>query len=215
MTVKHAVLGFGLFVAAAIGCGSSGGAGNDGGGSGGGNGNMCVPNSGTCTQSELNTYNNCVQNACNTQFVTCYGTGYKSGSFSGPCGSYMQCQSACACTDTACRNACTIPATCTSCLTTIGTCTVSAACTVPACLGGGFDGGIPGLDGGIPGLDGGFPFDGNFPFDAGNYTCADLTTCCNAIADAQQKQACQLIVSLNNTQACSAAVGTYKGTLCP
>jgi hypothetical protein len=207
MTVKHAVLGFTLFAVAAVGCGSSGGSngGNDGGGAGGGGGgNMCAPTgASSCTQAEVNTYNTCVQNACNTQFVACYGPNYKSGSFGGACASYAQCQNACGCTDTTCRNACTIPATCMSCLTTIGTCTVSSGCAIPACFGGGFDGGIPGLDGG-------------FPFDAGNFTCADLTACCNAITDADEKQGCQLIVSVNNQLACSLAVSGYKTEgLCP
>jgi hypothetical protein len=220
MTAKHVALGFGLSLAAALGCGSSGGGGgNDGGGSGGSGGNMCAPNTGTsCTQAEINTYNTCVQNACNSEFVTCYGPSYKSGTFSGVCASYMQCQNACACTDTACRSACVIPAGCTSCLTAIGTCSVGSGCTIPACLsGGGFDGGIPGLDGGFPGLDGGLPgFDGSLPFDAGNFTCADLTACCNAITDAQQKQGCQAVVTVNNNQICSATLGTYKmGGICP
>jgi hypothetical protein len=212
MKTAHVVLGL-VFAGAIAGCGSSSGSGSGdgGGGSGGtGGGNMCTPTpAGTsCTQAELNAYSNCLQNACNSQYVTCFGPSYKQGVPGGTCSSYAQCQNACGCTDAACRNACTVPAACMTCLSTIATCSLGANCTIPPCALG--DASIPTFDGNIPGLDGGFPF------DAGNATCADLTSCCNAITEANTKMACQQVVATGQNQVCSASLGTFRSAgLCP
>lgn len=161
-----------------------GGGGSNNNGSGGGP-KMCAPANTNCTQAEQNAYSNCVTTACDTQYKECLGPNYRSGNFSGACGTYIQCFNACACNDTACFVACGQPDTaCQTCLLSFTSC--SASCTVPACYtSGGGTGGTSG-GGGNSGSGGNSGGGGS----GGGLTCADLLTCCNTIADANAKAQC-------------------------
>lgn len=183
---------------------------------------MCAPATSTCTQAETNAYSTCLSNACNSSFAACYGPNYKTGSYSGPCATYLTCVSKCACGDTACEVACTMDATCQTCETGIFSCVLGASCTPPACYAGtsgtggtsgggsggtsGGTGGFTGFDGSIPGLDGGF-----------SGTCANLLACCNATS-AQLKPACMMayasILSTGDT-GCGIVFTEIKSTYCP
>lgn len=178
--------------------GASGSGGRSGGGSGGGGGGQnpatCAPAGSTCTPAETNSYNTCLENACNTQYTACYGPNYRNGVFAGSCGSsaYFQCITACGCNpSTSCILGCgtSIPAACVQCSLNLDACITDSACTRPACYGGGAgpDGGTPNFDGGLPGFDGSIPgFDGGF-----SGTCADLARCCGSITQTQVKALCQ------------------------
>lgn len=162
----------------AIGCASSsspsdGGSSDSGTSSGRTKTGEC-PTSG-CTEAEQNDYATCLTTACDAQYKDCLGSSYMSGTWGGKCQAYMTCNTACSCSDTACRTACGLPsADCTACFVTLGKCTSSAACTAPKCAS---------ADGGVG--DGGLVPDG-----ATGKTCADLKTCCDAIADATKKASC-------------------------
>jgi hypothetical protein len=186
----------------------------------------------TCTQAELDGYSACFATACDPTFQMCYGPGYKSGQYSGPCGTYETCASKCACNDTACTSACgTTPTDCTSCLAGLLSCAFS--CPLPACftsgLGGSFGGfggsfgGFGGSFGGFGGSFGGFGLGGSFGGlglggSSGSGTClADGVACCNRAAAANQTActtAYQAIAALGET-ACAAGLPTLKSTYCP
>ena len=174
----------------------------------------------TCTQAELDAYSTCFATACDATFQMCYGPGFKSGQFSGACGTYEACASKCACDDTACASACgTPPAACTTCLAGLLSCAFS--CPLPcatAGLGGSFGGlgrSFGGLGGSFGGLGGSF---GGLGGSSGSGTClADALACCNRAAAANQTActtAYQAITALGET-ACAAGLPTLKSTYCP
>jgi hypothetical protein len=213
--MRHSQILVGLVFAAVLGflvgsCGSS---------SPSGKGLMCPPGStGSCTQAELDTYDNCVIGQCGSTLTTCYGSGYQSGSFSGPCGTFGSCISKCGCTDTACKTACGQPSSdCQSCLTPFTACILSSSCTLPACLlSGGGAGGTSGGAGGRTGGAGGFT--GSLGGSTGTTgTCADLLACCNA-ASATLKPTCMTeynaVVSMGDAT-CGALLGGIKSAICP
>lgn len=125
-------------------------------------------NTTSCTQAELDAYGQCPMNNCDAELQECFGPGYKTGSFSGACSTYITCTQKCGCGDTACAQACGTPdAACTSCLQKYSTCT-QAKCPPPACLTGGSSGSS----------------------GAGGKTCAQLQTCCNGLTDSAKKTQC-------------------------
>src|SRR5215467_13900780 len=58
----------------------------------------------TCTG--VDTFESCLESHCDSQAKACYGSGYKSGNFSGPCGPFISCISQCNCGDTTCQSGC-------------------------------------------------------------------------------------------------------------
>ncbi|MDB5215066.1 MAG: hypothetical protein JWO86_2993, partial [Myxococcaceae bacterium] len=60
----------------------------------------------TCTQAETDSYNSCLTTMCDAQYQAALGSGYKTGSYGGACGTYITCTQACACNDTACYMKC-------------------------------------------------------------------------------------------------------------
>jgi hypothetical protein len=109
--------------------GSSGGSGfKDCGGSSG------TPGTETCTEAEMKPYVECVTAQCDPKYKECYGPNYQTGSFSGPCGSYIECTQKCECNDTACIMACKTDAACATCLERASSC--SQGCSLPACASG-------------------------------------------------------------------------------
>jgi hypothetical protein len=180
--VSAAVFGFAL-----ASCGGDSGSGGPGGGSAT-SGLFCpTSNASSCKQADVDAYGSCVQGRCGTQMKACFGDNFQSGTFAGPCGTWIGCYGKCACGDTACRGACGLPSgECTTCLQTVTTCTNSSGCTAPVCSPSGADAGSPPAGG----------------------TCADLQTCCNAITNAQVKAGC----NANATSGASAG-GQYCGSV--
>jgi hypothetical protein len=176
-----------------VGCGS-------GGGSAPSASNLTCPSSSQCSQSEIQQYGTCIENACDSAYTTCFGSGYKNAMFSGPCGTYYNCLAACSCNDNGCRTNCGIaPADCQLCIgNTITPCVQSSGCTEPACGGSTGTGGTTGTN---------------------QLTCADLMTCCAAIKDATQKSVCQMEYTLalpDGNVICDPFVRGYKEEgLCP
>lgn len=215
-----------LVFAAALGFGL----GNCGGSSGGGGPTACPSGStANCTQAELSQYTSCIESKCGSSLQTCFGAGYQSGNYGGVCGAtYETCVQKCGCNNSPCVVACGAPsADCQSCLLDVGTCIGGASCEQPACAGtsagtggavgggaGGHVGGIGGFVGSLGGFLGGL---GGITGTSG--TCADLMTCCNAIADAQTKSAClteygQILPS--GDSACGILVAAFRANaLCP
>lgn len=174
--------------------GENGNGTGDGGGTGNGDGNGsgfkdCSGGNGSgeeskCTQQELQAYSSCISTNCDSTYKECYGDDYKSGSFSGACGDYIGCINACACSDVSCYQKCPQPsAACTSCSEKLSTC--SQKCTVPDCM-------KPDIDSGT----------GN------GKTCADLSTCCEGIEDADMKSACEQAAAGGNETVCSSLYGS-------
>jgi hypothetical protein len=167
------------------GSGLGGASGSPGGGAGGALANpnptgLCPADTATCTQVEWNAYTTCIANACDSQYQVCLGAGYRSGTFTGPCGPWAQCLSGCGCGNAGCRAACPDQtADCASCYASVSTCLLS--CNIPACA---VTAGAPdaGAGGGTDAASGGDA--------AAGANCAALLACCNAISDPTQKSDC-------------------------
>jgi hypothetical protein len=237
-TTLAVVTGMGLGY---VGCGSSSSS-NDGGGGSGGTGALGCLNpgasNGSCSASDLNAYDTCVLDKCQSPISSCFGD-LKGGHYGGACGTWFSCFASCGCSasNIGCLTSCgEPPAACVACQQTVDDCQKSSGCAKPACLqtpdGGAvpnLDAGvvIPGFDGSLPGFDGGIPdvridldaFGGNLDalggiLDAlGSHTCADLTACCNGMPDGIQKQICVQEASAagSNNFTCSAL---YAGFNC-
>jgi hypothetical protein len=138
-------------------------------------------------------YSDCVLEKCESKYTECYGANWKTGTFAGPCGSYMTCINACACDDVACYGKCAQPTReCSTCLQGATSC--ASSCTAPACASAGTSSGGGG--------------------DGTTKTCAQLQACCNAKADADAKAQClQTYDGLkdNGDTGCNA----LYGTMCP
>jgi hypothetical protein len=174
--------------------GTSGGAGTSGGTSSNGlkDCNAESSSSSTCTAAETKTYSDCINDKCGAKFTECYGPGYKTGDFSGPCGTYIKCTQACPCNDTACFQKCGTPdAACTTCIQGVGTC--SSACTAPACMTSGSSSSSSGSSGSVA------------------HSCADLKACCDKIADPDKQTECNQTYSAVKASepSCSAIYSTY------
>jgi hypothetical protein len=177
-----------------------------GGTSGGGvvGGSKCGSTSGstsTCTQAETDAYNSCLTGMCDSQYQAALGSGYKTGSYGGACGTYITCTQACACNDTACYMKCGQPdSACTTALTAASTCAQSK-CPAPACLSPKTDGGTSGTSGSSGGT---------------THTCAELMACCAAIADASMKSSCDqtYMAVMSSEPGCNAVYPQYAAS-CP
>lgn len=80
-------------------------------------------------------YDTCQQNACGAKYEACLGSGYLTGSFSGPCQSTMECLLSCSCDDSACSLACFQNAStaCADCMEAASDCEERSGCVEPAC----------------------------------------------------------------------------------
>lgn len=127
----------------------------------------CTTDTGPCSQAEVNQYGACIADRCDAAYQACFGATYRTGSFSGPCGTYYNCLGRCGCNDSACRVACGVaPTTCQVCIANkIATCANSSACQRPSCSG---------------------------PAPPGGNTCADLLRCCQSITDKFTRDLCVL-----------------------
>ena len=142
---------------------------------------------GTCTAEQNKAYGDCVLAKCDSTYQMCLGSGYKSGSFSGPCGSWIGCYAKCNC-DKACQQQCGLPpAECQTCLfEKVTPCATSSGCMAPVCTGGGTggSGGSTGTGGGGGGST------GTGGSGGGGSACTDLMKCCASATNAQIKTAC-------------------------
>jgi hypothetical protein len=190
--------------------GSSSGGSSSGGSSSGGFKQCASPTQSSCSQADLDTYNNCVLAACDADYKECYGSNYKSGDFSGgSCSSLIACESKCACNDTACSAAClkgpdggiAIDPTCSACSQKLGTCVSGTTCTVPACMKTGSSSGTSGTSGSS---------------GSSGQTCATLQACCDKITDATFKSACQSAhdSASGNDATCNTLYPSFK-SYCP
>lgn len=154
----------------------------------------------SCTQAEVDTYEQCVMNACDAEMKQCFGSGYRSGSYGGPCGSWLTCSAKCACNDNACEQKCQPENACMDCIAGTSKCTESAKCTRPACMTGG-----------------GSKSDAGSTQDASAYeaACADLMTCCDALTDAAAQDVCYK-QAIDNPAGCAQKKVDYqKAGMCP
>lgn len=179
--------------------GGPSGGGTSGGGTSGSTGSAiknCSTSSdkSTCTDAEIKPYSDCINDKCGAKFAECYGPGYKTGNFGGPCGTYITCSNACACNDTTCYQKCGTPApACSTCLQGVGTCT--SACTAPACATASTS-----SSSGGPGAK----------------SCADLKACCDAIVDPAKKTECnQTYSAVKASEASCNAIYTTYAAQCP
>ena len=102
---------------AAMACGgddsdSGGGTGGGTAGTGGGSGG-CDPVGGS---NDCPAYVDCAQDKCMAEYKQCLGDNFMSGTFGGPCKTYMECVVGCNC-DATCQQGCTMDASCQSCMT--------------------------------------------------------------------------------------------------
>ena len=209
MASTRIVLGMGLATAAlalVVACsgtstGSSSGASGTSGGTSGGSGvNKCAGTSSSkCTSAEIQPYTDCVTSKCDAPFTQCYGAGWKTGSYSGPCATYITCVSGCACGDTGCITNCPRPTTeCSTCLESASSC--SSPCTLPACATAGSSSGTSGSTSGTSGASG-----------TTGKTCAQLAACCASQSGSAQ-MACQGAydaIKNNGDATCNAAYSPY------
>ena len=190
------ILGTALAASAlAVACSSSTTGSGSSGGTSGSSGtftsgiNKCGGTSSTnCTPEQVKQYDECFATACDSKFAECYGAGWKSGTYAGPCGTYIACFNACACGDTACFTKCPDPsAECSDCRIRSSSC--SDGCKLPTC-------GTASTSGGT--------------------ACADLATCCAKIESPSFKQNCDQSKETAGTDndLCKTFVGIYK-TGCP
>ena len=155
----------------------------------------------TCTQAETDSYNSCLTTMCDAQYQSALGAGYKTGSFGGACGTYINCTQACACNDTACYMKCGQPdAACTTALTNASTCAMTK-CPPPSCLSAGKDAGTSGTSGSSGGA---------------THSCAELMACCAKITDASVKSSCEQTYTavMSSESSCNAVYPSYAGS-CP
>ena len=141
----------------------------------------------TCTGEAA--YDNCVQDACDDTFKSCFGTGYASGSYGGACGSVVTCMFGCACGDTACELACAQNASseCITCYDEADACVEQSGCEEPQCSTGSSTGGSGGSSGSAGGSSGGGT--GGSTASVCPYTVASLscTTACDQLREIAAK----------------------------
>lgn len=201
------VLGALVVCVAVAACGDDdSGASNKG---GGGSASTCDPaNTSGGDTPECLAYSKCEQQACDAEYKQCLGPGYASGQFGGECSEYMSCVAQCNC-DKACTQQCfpKLAGACQTCFTgTLGACTQSnCQAEQKACSdsqkGAGGAGGTNG-SGGAGGTSSG----------AG---CAELSTCCPQLQNADQKSSCEQLVATKADAQCGAVLQGFKsGALC-
>lgn len=136
----------------------------------------------------------CMQSQCGAQLAECYGSGYASGNFGGPCGPVIQCQCSCPEGDLGCIVACGSKggSACETCAAKIGSCEKTKCAS--AC------GSSSTPDSGTPPSAGG---------------CENLgTNCCPKISDAEAKQGCEELAGMGDDGMCDQAFDSWDGILC-
>jgi len=98
--------------------------------------NQEEPDYGTCTETEISDYVDCVESTCGDQYRTCLGENYMQGDFTGgKCQNMMECSVGCKCDDTTCQQQCgtkILEGGCMGCMTNMGNCAIPC---IPSCMG--------------------------------------------------------------------------------
>ena len=93
-------------------------------------GHSCTTEKSDCPQASIDKYSTCVVTTCDSTYKACFGDGYASGTFGGPCKELLGCAMVCASCDQACIQKCSdqfLVGTCKDCITgPLTTCVVSA-----------------------------------------------------------------------------------------
>lgn len=156
------------------------------------NGDTCENGEGTCTdQAEIDAYSDCIITTCDAEYKQCFGDGYLTGSFGGPCADLMTCANSCQDCDQTCLKACSdqsFAGACQDCVVgPILDCVIDALttgkCTLP-CIGGGSSG-----------------------------VCDNLKACCESLTDSQEQADCLQTyngVKLGGDMPCGSALGVYQ-----
>lgn len=157
-------------------------------------GQSCANGESSCQdQAAIQEYSDCAVETCDGEYKQCFGDGYLSGAFGGPCQGLMECANQCQDCDQACLQACSdqhYPGACEECiLGPIFDCVVDAltsgTCKIPC---------GPSSSGGV---------------------CDDLKACCNSIAEQDKKDECLGFhdqVKLAGDQGCKGPLDTYKAS---
>jgi hypothetical protein len=172
----------------------------------------------SCSQADLDAYAACPHQQCGDQLDACKGA----------CQAQVDCVSACACDDTACRTKCVASDDCKTCMVGAAKCTVQK-CPQPACMKGASSGGTSsGASGGTSsggtssgssggtssgGTSSGGTTDGGTSSGSsgGTTACTDLQTCCNKIpASDSDKTLCNDTVA-NDPASCASELAYYQG----
>jgi hypothetical protein len=232
-------IGF-LAVVGVVGIACSSSSNNGAAGPGSGNGmfvDNCTSTGAPQTCTGTAQFDSCIMGACDTQIQAALGPSYASGTFTGPCASYLNCFKGCPCNANypACRTACgqQMTAACQAPGLALNNCMSAAPCTDPVCTStgagggagaggyaggyGGYAGGLGGYAGGLGGYAGGLGGTAGVGGGTGTYTCAQLSACCARITDPNYvaiKNACTTTVGYAMDAACSAVYTTYL-TYCP
>ena len=170
----------------------------------------------TCTG--VDAFESCVESHCDSQAQACYGSGYKSGSYGGPCGGFLGCVTKCACGDTSCQSGCLSQLTsdCSTCSQTFSSCQQSSGCAQPVCTGGSStpDGPLFSFPDAPVGPHADAPPGGGGGADApaGGSECSLLAACCPKLPSAEQP-VCTQVAGAGNEQACQITLTTF-GAAC-
>ena len=147
---------------------------------------------GSCSEQQIKDYSQCVEQACQSQYKSCFGPDYRSGDYAGPCADYSECLGGCSCEDDRCRAACEQPPACTTCMAGFSSCGLSCATKIACALPGGGDGGA-----------------------GSDEACDDLAACCESISDDRQSLQCKMAHAQLSTFGVSAACASALNVYCP
>jgi hypothetical protein len=168
----------------------------------------CTSTGQPCTADQT-AYEQCLINKCDADYAACFGAGYKSGAFGGPCGPYVQCVLACPCDSNhaTCEQNCFPKATseCMTCGQTVDTCENNSGCVDPCAGSGGGGQGGSGQGGSGQGGTG----LGGTGGTGTTVTCAQLKDCCAKLPAGQAQTGCLALANAGNEANCAQA-----GALC-
>lgn len=84
-----------------------------------------TPDTGNCTEADIQNYVNCFMEKCDAQYEQCMGANYMDGDWTGgKCEEFQDCIDACACEDDPCQQNCAMKMglDCATCLGGLGVC---------------------------------------------------------------------------------------------
>jgi len=164
--------------------------------------------SGQCTTSATQTctgedaYATCLESNCDSQLKAMLGSGYASGSFSGACAAFMNCELACPCDATAatCESTCTTTnllgdSNCAAAAMAVETCSTAAGCVQGVCTAT-----TPTSTG--PGTT------------TGTGSCAQVQACCATMAGTAYAASCAQVSSGGEAACAQAYAAWVQAGLC-
>jgi hypothetical protein len=173
----------------------------------------CPAPGASCPAGLVTDYNRCLLDRCGSEMDQC------------PCASWLACTTRCACSDVACRAACVPTFDCLVCGQTVARCVADSTCERPACYQAPVRDAGPDINpitvvvGPAPDAAGDSNTGDASPATDGGLrgTCADLRTCCQALASPSARDTCLSQVMLLGTDPlCAAALLVYRSSnMCP